>query len=77
MTMVSFDFFLKFSMRAKYGVSFSYASRGIANVKGFATNEFYINLAIFKNKGHNLKVMWSLTLVSLEKVLQVEYTSHI
>ena len=40
MTLVSFDFFSKFSMRAKYGVSFSYASKGIANVIGFATNEF-------------------------------------
>ena len=32
--------FLKFSMRAKYGVSFSYASKGIANAIGLATNEF-------------------------------------
>ena len=38
---------------------------------------FDINLAIFKNKGHNLKVIWSLTLVLLEKVLRVEYTCHI
>ena len=38
---------------------------------------FDINLAIFKNKGHNLKVIWSLTLVSLEKILRVEYTCHI
>ena len=28
-------------MRAKYGVSFSYASKGIANAIGFATNEFF------------------------------------
>ena len=40
MILVSFDFVLKFSMRAKYGVSFSYASKGIANVIGFVTNEF-------------------------------------
>ena len=40
MTLVSFEFFLKFSMRAKYGVSFSYASKGRANVIGFATKEF-------------------------------------
>ena len=40
MTLVSFYFFLKFSKRAKYGVSFSYASKDIANAIGFATNEF-------------------------------------
>ena len=27
-------------MHAKYGVSFSYASKGIANAIGFAKNEF-------------------------------------
>ena len=55
--------FFKFSMRAKYGVSFSYASKGIiANAIYIATKEL-LTQTIVKNKSHNLKVIWSLTLV--------------
>ena len=65
-------------MRAKYGVSFSYASKGIySQCYRFCHKGVFDINSIFKNKGHNLKVIWTLTLVSLEKVMQVEYTCQI